>query len=223
MEPWSHGGDSCMSNPIKDHFNQPAGLAGTTLSYGVLGAWIAGFIAVPEHRDILWLFFPFTGLIAIIAIAVRVIRPFKGREAIPPSQCPICGASKPTAPVRYLQLTGLVVVMLMRELSVFSCRSCSAKAFVKMTRHTLCLGWWGLISLFITPGFILNNLAFLLRGLLSGSPRRFANHLLDKRRDYVLNMLASKDENTVVEVLQSDTGLPAQEITRYLRALRTGQ
>ena len=63
-----------MSNPIKDHFNQPAGLAGTTLSYGVLGAWIAGFIAVPEHRDILWLFFPFTGLIAIIAIAVRVIR-----------------------------------------------------------------------------------------------------------------------------------------------------
>ena len=210
-----------MSNPISRHFQQPANLMGTTLALGVLSAW--GWVLIgfwDSDREVVWLFFPFTGLIGLIVLAVRLIRPFRKAEARAPSRCQLCGESAATTPVRYLQLTGAVVVMFMSELPVFACRGCSMAAFLRMTLHTTALGWWGLFSFIITPGYLLNNFLFLLRSLLTSGQRGHARRLLDERREYALNLIATKDEATVVDVLRRDTGLPTDVVSRYLQELR---
>ena len=211
-----------MSNPISRHFKQPAGIAAVTLCSGVLTAWCAALYATepPDQRQLIWLFFPFTGLPCAGYLLWRLVWPFRGREAVPPSFCPMCGRTVATSPVRYVQLTGLVVIMHMRELPAFLCRRCSFRAFTRMTVHTLVLGWWGIASLFVTPGFVLSNLLFLARSQFAGGNRGHARRLLDERRDYTANLVASKDDATVVEVLVRDTGLPAEVVAEYVRGIR---
>jgi hypothetical protein len=89
-----------------------------------------------------------------------------------------------------------------------------------MTLHTLVLGWWSLFSVFITPGFLVNNLAFLIRSQLGASGRGHARGLLDDRREYALNLLATKDQQTVVDVLSRDTGLPAAEVVEWVKTIQ---
>src|SRR5271170_5633931 len=44
-----------------------------------------------------------------------------------------------------------------KEIAGNLCKSCIHKHFWEYTGTTFFLGWWGTISLFVTPFFILNN------------------------------------------------------------------
>ncbi len=208
-------------NPIQRHFTQPGGVPAVTLCSGVLGVWCVLFATTdrPDHRELLLMFGVFTALPSAAHLVWRVVRPFKGAEAKAPGACALCGQRGPTSPVRYVQLTGLVILMLMRELPAHACRRCSRDAFLKMTLHTLALGWWGLFPIFVNPGFVANNLLFLLRSQLLGGAAGYARARLDERREWIKALRDTKDEATVVSVVSADLGVSADEVTAYLRSL----
>lgn len=72
--------------------------------------------------------------------------------------CLMCGGPGPTSNVRFNQNIGALVMRFSKTVEGPLCASCVTSAFWSCTLTTLFLGWWGLISLFLTPIFILGNL-----------------------------------------------------------------
>lgn len=72
--------------------------------------------------------------------------------------CQICGIEAPTKHVEFHQNIGALVVRFSKSVNGNLCKSCIHKNFWGMTGTTLALGWWGTISLIVTPIFVLNNL-----------------------------------------------------------------
>ena len=76
----------------------------------------------------------------------------------------------------------------------------------------------------MTPLYILFNVFFFVRGLTLPSetvaPVSSAQALLEAQRQYALNLLATKDVQTVVEVLQQQTGASEAEVRAFLERLR---
>ncbi len=144
----------------KGRFNQDAGFVGAALALGGLG--LAGvlllFVVPREDLAIGVLVGLFAGGPGVIVLLARLIRP-----GMSGCGCVACGSSGPTSPVRYLQNTGLLVALRMREVGGYACRGCSLRLFLRTTLHSAVLGWWGVLSFFLTPGFILNNVLFLAR------------------------------------------------------------
>src|SRR5262245_35458754 len=55
------------------------------------------------------------------------------------------------------QHTGLVLARLHTEYAEMLCPKHGRQLFLKATAWTLVFGWWGFLSMFITPGTLLNN------------------------------------------------------------------
>ncbi len=72
--------------------------------------------------------------------------------------CQVCGRQVATARVHLMQNIGMLVARQSKTLAGDVCRPCGMQAFKSMTLTTLFLGWWGLISLFLTPVFLIMNL-----------------------------------------------------------------
>ena len=79
--------------------------------------------------------------------------------------CQICGATAPTKQVTFMQNIGLVVVGLRSSTRGMLCRRCIDSQFWTKTLVTFFLGWWGLISLFVTPVFLIINVVQYLGAL----------------------------------------------------------
>ncbi len=73
-------------------------------------------------------------------------------------RCESCGLETPTAKVQLYQNIGMLVMRRYRSVKGNICKPCIDNYFWQYTLATSVLGWWGLISLFITPLFIANNL-----------------------------------------------------------------
>ena len=84
--------------------------------------------------------------------------------------CQVCGRQVPTAQVTLNQNIGMLVARQSKTLSGNVCRDCGMRAFKSMTLTTFFLGWWGVISLILTPIFLIGNLVAWgsLRALPSG-------------------------------------------------------
>lgn len=80
----------------------------------------------------------------------------------PSSACQSCGTPGPTHPVEFRQNVGLVVTRLSRKVAGQLCSDCVERHFWNTTVLTLVAGWWGLISLFVTPVYLLLNLTSYL-------------------------------------------------------------
>src|SRR5262245_30525013 len=74
-----------------------------------------------------------------------------------PMICQACGIEAPTRYVAFYQNIGLLVMRLSKSIEGNLCKSCIHKHFWEFTGTNLILGWWGVISLIVTPFFILNN------------------------------------------------------------------
>ncbi|WP_285544578.1 LppU/SCO3897 family protein [Streptomyces lavendulae] len=81
--------------------------------------------------------------------------------AVPPQQagggCRVCGCL-PAAPATVRGHQGLLVVMRFLSLPGPFCRDCGTATYRRMSSDTLWQGWWGPLSLFITPFTLLLNL-----------------------------------------------------------------
>jgi hypothetical protein len=113
-------------------------------------------------------------------------------------------------------------MLVMRKVRVWSgraCRRCAGKVFARTTLHNLTLGWWGTISLFVTPLFLISNLYYWTRTWSLPAAAVANRARLDENREYAMNLLATKDEATVIDVLARETGVDAGEVRAYVRAL----
>lgn len=85
--------------------------------------------------------------------------------------CQTCGAAEPTSCVTFYHNIGAVVVRVSGCVEGDLCRSCVHRYFWTYTAINCCLGWWGVISFFITPFFLLYNVIEYLRCLFERPAR----------------------------------------------------
>lgn len=71
--------------------------------------------------------------------------------------CQDCGVEAATRHVSFHQNIGALFVRFSNSVSGDLCKNCLHKHFWGMTTKTLFLGWWGTVSLIVTPFFLLNN------------------------------------------------------------------
>lgn len=79
--------------------------------------------------------------------------------------CQACGLENPTRFVDFRQQIGLLVIRLQKRVRANLCKRCINKVFWPFTLITALLGWWGIISLFMTPIFLINNIYYYLRSV----------------------------------------------------------
>ena len=72
--------------------------------------------------------------------------------------CEACGVEAPTKQVEFHQNIGAFLGRVHFSVEGEFCKSCVHKLFWKLNMINLLLGWWSLVSMFVTPLFILYNL-----------------------------------------------------------------
>jgi hypothetical protein len=82
-------------------------------------------------------------------------------------RCESCGLEAPTKSVQLHQNIGMLVMRRQQSMSGNLCKACIDSYFWRFTLGNMTLGWWGLISLVMTPIFLVNNLVQFIgsRGL----------------------------------------------------------
>lgn len=79
--------------------------------------------------------------------------------------CQMCQADVPTKYVHFYQNIGMLVIRTTKNLKGNLCRACIGKVFQQYTLTTFFLGWWGVISLVMTPFILINNLYYYFSSL----------------------------------------------------------
>lgn len=79
--------------------------------------------------------------------------------------CEFCWAHRPTKHVKFHQNIGMVVMRKYQSVEGNLCKNCINEIFWDFTLTTLVLGWWGAISFFVTPYYILNNIIYYIASI----------------------------------------------------------
>ncbi len=81
----------------------------------------------------------------------------ENKSATGVSICQNCGRLGQTKKVKFRRHIGALVLRFERTIDGNLCRDCIADYFWKYSLITLFLGWWGIISLIVTPFILLSN------------------------------------------------------------------
>jgi hypothetical protein len=73
--------------------------------------------------------------------------------------CHACGVEAPTKSIEFNYNIGMLIVRIHRSMRGSFCKACIKKYFWECTLINLLAGWWGVISLFVTPVFIIQNIS----------------------------------------------------------------
>lgn len=76
----------------------------------------------------------------------------------PVRKCKSCGMPAETTYVAFYENIGMLVMRKSKSIKGNLCKHCINYYFWNMTGKTMLLGWWGTISLFVTPFILLNNI-----------------------------------------------------------------
>jgi hypothetical protein len=85
-------------------------------------------------------------------------------SAIPTAQagaigrCQVCGNMRQTALVKYQHNIGMIFLRQTRSIQGNMCKTCVGKKFWEYSGKNLLLGPWGMISLVITPVYLVTNI-----------------------------------------------------------------
>ena len=85
--------------------------------------------------------------------------------------CQDCQKRAPTKFVTFYQHIGAILLMFNRRVQGLFCRSCVNQRFAATTLITGAAGWWGILSFFITPCVLANNVIRYLMCLSLPPPR----------------------------------------------------
>jgi hypothetical protein len=77
--------------------------------------------------------------------------------------CKVCGQPRPTISGSLNRHIGAVILMFHAHITGHMCKDCIKRIFWQFTPVTLAGGWWGILSFFITPVVLVNNIAFYVR------------------------------------------------------------
>ena len=75
----------------------------------------------------------------------------------PIAQCQLCRSMRQTAFVKFERNIGMLVLRQTRYLQGHLCKTCVGKKFWEFQGLNLLLGPWGIISLIMTPIFLITN------------------------------------------------------------------
>ena len=71
--------------------------------------------------------------------------------------CQSCGLPVETKYIEFYENVGMIIMRQHRSVKGNFCKSCIDYYFWNLTGKTMLLGWWGTISLIVTPFILLNN------------------------------------------------------------------
>lgn len=72
--------------------------------------------------------------------------------------CDTCGAHAPTKYIELYQNIGMLVLRTSKNVKGDLCKRCINRYFWEFTLVTAIVGWWGMISMVVTPLFLANNI-----------------------------------------------------------------
>lgn len=86
-------------------------------------------------------------------------------------QCQSCGNMRQTAPVTFHRNIGMLVARQTRRLQGNLCKACVKKNYWDFTAKNILFGPWGMISLVVTPIYLVTNTVSYVSALqkLSGA------------------------------------------------------
>lgn len=147
--------------------------------------------------------------------------------------CQDCGVEAETKHVVFYQNIGALIVHFSKSVEGYFCKSCIHGHFWAMTMTTLLLGWWGMISFFLTPIFLLNNLGRYLTCLgMHGTPPGAAPPVLNKAvvdqiephaDDLYRRLNAGEDFSETVATIATLSDVSPGQVMLYLDAMAQAQ
>lgn len=86
--------------------------------------------------------------------------------------CQNCGMVRAITPVKFHHNIGMVILRQTRSLQGIMCKSCIGKRFWEYQGKNLLLGPWGIISVIVTPIYLITNTVSYVSALrkLRGAP-----------------------------------------------------
>lgn len=72
-------------------------------------------------------------------------------------RCQVCGNMRQTSPVTFNRNIGMIVLRQTRSISGNMCKTCLSKHYWQFMGLNLLLGPWGMISLIVTPIYLVTN------------------------------------------------------------------
>ncbi len=147
--------------------------------------------------------------------------------------CQDCGVEAPTKLVTFHQNIGALVVRFPKTIEGHLCKSCIHKHFWGMTTTTLFLGWWGTISLFVTPFFLLNNIGRYLFCLgmpavpEGATPPELTEEAVERIKPHASDMFsrlnAGDDFGEVTLLTAEKAGVSPGQVVMFVRAVIEAQ
>lgn len=147
--------------------------------------------------------------------------------------CQSCGIEAPTKYIAFYQNIGALFVRFHKSMEGELCKSCIHRHFWSFTGVNLLLGWWGTISLLVTPFFILNNVFRYMSCLAMPSvppdatQPQLTDESIEKLRPYtdeLVNRLNRGDEfKEVAQDIAAMAGVTPGQVVCYVRELIAAQ
>ncbi|MFN0017293.1 MAG: hypothetical protein ACKVP0_03475 [Pirellulaceae bacterium] len=143
--------------------------------------------------------------------------------------CQKCGIEAPTKYVAMYQNIGALVMRFSSSVEGNLCKNCIHSTYWTMTGINMTLGWWGMISLVVTPFFIINNTVRYLGclGLESPNPGAAPPQLTDDAcarlqplvQEIFGRLNAQEPLERVCQDIALRTGLTPGQVSLYVAAV----
>jgi hypothetical protein len=120
--------------------------------------------------------------------------------------CNLCGLEAPSRYVEYHQNIGAVHARFSKTYAGWFCKKCNRRLFWKSSAMTLAFGWFGVVSLFVAPSYLIANLvAFIGSRNMPPLPSNATRPTLDQATiESVLTYIDDIQERIVANVDASD-------------------
>jgi hypothetical protein len=143
--------------------------------------------------------------------------------------CQKCGIEASTKYVAFYRNIGALIIRFPQTIEGNLCKSCIHGTFWKFTLINCTLGWWGAISLLVTPIFILNNV-FRYVFALGMEPVPFdavepelTDHDIERlgphTDDLISQLNAGNDLEIIAEDIAMKAGVTEGQVVLYVQAL----
>ncbi|MDX1964010.1 MAG: hypothetical protein SFX18_12720 [Pirellulales bacterium] len=143
--------------------------------------------------------------------------------------CQHCGVEASTKYVAFYQNIGALIMRFTKSIEGNLCKSCIHKQYWSLTGTTAILGWWGMISLVVTPFLLLNNTVRYLFCLTMEpvGPGALAPTLTDAAVQKILphteelfNRMGNKEElPQVLTAIAQRAGVTPGQVLLFVRAV----
>jgi hypothetical protein len=143
--------------------------------------------------------------------------------------CQLCGVEAATKYVEFYQNIGALILRFQKEIKGEFCKNCIHEQFWIFTLVNVILGWWGIVSLIVTPFFILNNVIRYLCCLSMPAVKttapapRLTDEVVHKLQPYVNEIIDRLNAKETLDQIALDlaprTSVTPEQVKLYIFAL----